>query len=309
MGISNSCAQFLLAARSTGVDISTTATIGKQTFWPTLSWTRRLVEAFKLPMSGDQLLTACGKSGDEFLKVLGAKTVTSFDANDYEGADLVHDMNKPLEPSMHQRFSAAFDGGSLEHLFDVRQAMANFMNLVASGGHFVGITAANNLLGHGFYQFSPDFYFRVLSPENGFEIVTVLLAKPYVEPPQFFRVADPMSVGGAVELVNDCPVYLMAIARKVRHLQPFAAAPQQSYYTVAWEDADTAAAAPKNPASPSGDYHRVSLLRRLARRLPEPVKAMIRGPKPQPLSFSQKCFRPLTLEDMTRDLGAVAREQ
>jgi hypothetical protein len=30
------------------------------------------------------------------------------------------------------------------------------------------VTPANNQMGHGFYQFSPELFFRVFSQENGY---------------------------------------------------------------------------------------------------------------------------------------------
>ena len=36
--------------------------------------------------------------------------------------------------------------------------------------HFVRITPANNFFGHGFYQFTPELFFRIFSAANGFEV-------------------------------------------------------------------------------------------------------------------------------------------
>ena len=58
------------------------------------------------------------------------------------------------------------DSGSLEHVFNISQALRNCLEMVESGGHFISIGPANNAMGHGFYQFSPELYFRILSPHK-----------------------------------------------------------------------------------------------------------------------------------------------
>ena len=109
-----------------------------------------------------------GGYAEEFLKRLGAKETISIDASAYEGASLVHDMNLPIGDDLKRRFSVVIDGGTLEHVFNFPVAIKNCMQMVDVGGHFFVHTMANNFMGHGFYQFSPELFYRVFSPENGF---------------------------------------------------------------------------------------------------------------------------------------------
>jgi hypothetical protein len=44
------------------------------------------------------------------------------------------------------------------------------MDLLKVGGTFVASTPANYFMGHGFYQFSPELFFRLFCPENGFRL-------------------------------------------------------------------------------------------------------------------------------------------
>jgi hypothetical protein len=221
----------LLGAKAAGASFSKTATIGKQGFFATVHGIKPILQATQFPLSPRQLVDHCGGSGDRFLELLGTGAVTSIDASDYEGATVVHDMNRPIGVDLHNRFSVVFDGGCLEHIFDVRQALLNCMDMVQVGGHFLGQTTANNLLGHGFYQFSPELFFRVFCPENGFHLQCVLLCLPYDLPPTFYRVSDPAELGQRVYLQNEKPTYLMAIARKVRQDAGLVRVPQQSDYS------------------------------------------------------------------------------
>lgn len=301
MGIDAAAAQFLLAARAAGVSFAKTATIGKQTLLVNAAGLRPLVEPFGLDLTAGEVLERCGRNGDEFLGLLGAETLTSFDADGYEGASVIHDMNRPVEEQYRDCFSVVFDGGSLEHIFDVRQTMKNFMDMVAVGGHFLGITTANNFMGHGFYQFSPEFFFRVLSPENGFEVSSVMLCRSLAVPPVFYAVTDPVAARGRVELTNDREVYLLAIARKVRHAAVFEDLPQQSDYAAAWEG-PLARRAPGVTTGGGAPAWR-AIVRGVARRLPAALtgkarRRLKRFGLANPKGFRQDCYRRLSRDDM-----------
>ena len=90
----------------------------------------------------------------------------------------------------------------------------------------------NNWCGHGFYQFSPELFFRALGPENGFSVVEMYFAD--VEGRHFYRVVDPAAVRERVQLWTSDPVFLLVHARRDAVRDVFAAAPQQSDYVSDW---------------------------------------------------------------------------
>ena len=98
---------------------------------------------------------------EKFFQILGASHITSFDKSDYQVATCLHDMNAPIEGSLKNRFSVVLDSGTLEHVFNFPQAIRNCMEMVKVGGHFIQITVANDFIGHGFYQFTPELMYRV----------------------------------------------------------------------------------------------------------------------------------------------------
>jgi SAM-dependent methyltransferase len=122
-----------------------------------------------------------GVYADDFLKAfLGAERVMSLDCSAFEHCDIVHDMNRPIDPSHHGTFDVVIDGGSLEHIFNFPVALANCMKLVKVGGSLFIFTPANNDMGHGFYQFSPELFFRIFDEKYGFRICdAVLESRPY----------------------------------------------------------------------------------------------------------------------------------
>jgi hypothetical protein len=66
---------------------------------------------------------------------------------------------------------------ALSNTFSILRAAINVGKLMWLGGHFISVTFANNFLGHGFHQFSPELYFRVFCPANGFEVESLMLCE------------------------------------------------------------------------------------------------------------------------------------
>jgi hypothetical protein len=183
-----------------------------------------------------------GGYSDAFLKsYLGVSSLSILDYSDYEGATIVHDLNHPVPEHLHRRFDAVIDGGSLEHIFNFPVAIANLMKMVKTGGRVFLKSPANNLCGHGFYQFSPELMFRVFEPRNGFELERVVLLEgtfPSVEETPYrhaYEVTDPEQVRTRVGLVSRRPVVILVQARKIADLPVFAETPLQSDYVSKWQ--------------------------------------------------------------------------
>lgn len=233
MGIETLGAQFLCGARNAGVDFSMTATLGRQSFFPCAVAAQNVSKFVSFQGNGAELLQHCGGNGDRFLSLLGAKRVVAVDKDGYEGAELLHDLNEPLAKEHHKRFSAVIDGGTIEHVFHSTLALKSALEMVAVGGHFIALQMANNFLGHGFYQFSPEFFFSSLSPQNGFQITAFLLGTP--SPIAFYKVPSPDTSNARVTLVNDRPVFLFVAAKRIAETSIFEVPPQQHYYQTTWD--------------------------------------------------------------------------
>jgi len=159
------------------------------------------------------------------------------------------------------------DAGSLEHVFNYPVAIKNCMELLHAGGVFLSITPANNFMGHGFYQFSPELFFSVFTSKNGFEIVKMLICEDY-EGAQWYEVSKPKGgIQGRVTLVNHHPTYLMCMARRLDvRCEPFAEMPQQSDYLDAWTGR-TMGEDRRNPGSSEG-LHIAGAIRMLLKSMP-----------------------------------------
>lgn len=232
MGIDVNGLNFLLRANGRGdVDFSHTLTIGRQTLYTDPSTTARLVRKAGLGESQGQAL--CTVEG-LLTRQMGAQQVESLDASSYEGATIRHDLNEPLPPSIEKAFTVAIDGGTLEHVFDAPRALANILRSVRPGGHFIGIYPANNQMGHGFYQFSPEFFFRALEPRRGYEVVEILACERGPRT-RWYQVEDPQHLGRRVQLRTSNSVEVFILAKRVsERVSLDQDVPQQSDYVAAW---------------------------------------------------------------------------
>jgi hypothetical protein len=150
---------------------------------------------------------------EPLFECLGATCCEAIDVSAYEGANLVHDMNEPLPAGWAERHDLVFDGGTLEHVFHFPQALHNAMQLLKVGGWFVGFTPANNWFGHGFYQFSPEVYYRALSKQNGFSKCAVFMVPEGIRL-SWYLVTDPDQLKTRTNLINSLRTPLLVVAKK-----------------------------------------------------------------------------------------------
>lgn len=128
----------------------------------------------RLVMLGRQDMPTDAGSPEAFFGRMGFPVVDSLDITADEGASIVHDLNTPIGEDLEQQFDCVYDGGTLEHVFDVKTNLFNIHNMLRGGGAIVHAVPVNNWVNHGFFQVSPalltGFY-----DENGYEIAKLKL--------------------------------------------------------------------------------------------------------------------------------------
>lgn len=239
MGIEIQSLRLLLLGRELGIDFDRSLTVGRLDFYPDAEQVAESFHRFGLSIdAAEAARIAAGDRGyaEPVLRALGADRVDSIDISDFEGATILHDLNQPPPPSLAASFSLVMDGGTLEHVFDFPTALRTCMTLPRVGGHLVLTLPANNEMGHGFYQFSPELFFRALSPANGYRIEALFLSSLF-DDGEFLAVRDPAKVGrrlgwNGTGRATQCFV----IARRVADVPLFASAPQQSDYAAEWSE-------------------------------------------------------------------------
>lgn len=288
MGLDANGTKFLLFAKDEGVRFTRTATIGRQQLFVDAATLQKQLAAFGVVRRRediDALVTKGAGFAEPVFELLGASEVSSLDASNYERATHIVDLNEPVPDGFKGRFTAVVNGGTLEHVFNFPQAMRNCMDMVEVGGHVLAITPTNNFLGHGFYQFSPELFFRIFSAPNGFSLTRLIIFEDRPDA-DWFEVVDPAEAGERVMLVNRTPTYLLVIAQKTAATDVFASAPQQSDYVSMWK------AGERLPAGGTTD----TLLTRVRGRLPAPAKrlyARIRQGRPVASLQASKFFKRL----------------
>jgi hypothetical protein len=245
MAIDINPAQFLVAAKKKGVSFDRVLMLGRQVLHVAPPIMVDLLQRNQLPP--DRFKNGQPGSGyaEPLFESLGAKQVDSMDNSDFEGAKLVHDLNQPIPPAWREQYDVVFDGGTMEHVFQFPTALKNGMELVREGGRLMMHTCANNLCGHGFYQFSPELFYRALGADNGFEVERMIVHRmgPYGS---WYDVSDPNAIRSRVELISFTPVMMLVQARRTSIKPIFAKPPQQSDYSVLWQNAMPAPVKPEN---------------------------------------------------------------
>ena len=153
------------------------------------------------------------------IKLFNASEVHSLDGSNYENATFVQDLNKPWKSKdlVKQQYSTILDFGTLEHVFNIPQALNSIANSCEIGGRIVHVQVHSDFCGHGLYQFSTDLFFNWYSQENGFEDVEIFIA-PFVSPNIWFRCLRP-KVGDRCELTGRYVPnsYILVKAKKAKN--------------------------------------------------------------------------------------------
>jgi hypothetical protein len=236
MGLNVNSVKLLLLAHARGIPFDNILMIGRQSFSLTAGDIRALM---RLPIADDtkrnltHLRLGADVYSEAFFELCGARRVDSIDKTAYEGATVLHDLNLPVPDALFASYDVIVDGGSIEHVFNVPVAFKNYMQMLKVGGHYICNTATNNYSGHGFYQLSPEIFFAVFGPENGFHIVDAFL---YEENGRntWYRLSQPADAMRRMTFQNSVPAHLLVLAAKRADVPLFTEPPQQRMYDAAW---------------------------------------------------------------------------
>jgi len=102
-------------------------------------------------------------SGEVVFKMLGFDQISVLDYSDFEGANIIFDMNSENPPDgCVGQFDVLIDHGTLEHVFHLPNALNNIHRLLKVGGRVITSSPSTNFFDHGFYMLQPtlfvDFY-------------------------------------------------------------------------------------------------------------------------------------------------------
>ena len=98
-------------------------------------------------------------SDEVFFNLLGVEEVFIMDVSEYEGASIIHDLNNAIPESLEGQFDFIIDGGTFDHLVNLRTAFDNVFKMLKIGGRVFQWNAASNFVGAAYISFSPDFFY------------------------------------------------------------------------------------------------------------------------------------------------------
>ncbi|MFC1565400.1 hypothetical protein ACFL4B_00425 [Candidatus Neomarinimicrobiota bacterium] len=235
MGFDTNAVKLLIESRDAGVNFEKIITIGRQGLHLSRYDANEILTSMGFTKNESNNIFSNNSFSEPFLELLGAEYIDSIDATDYEGATITHDLNLPIPDKLKSKYSLVIDSGSLEHIFNFPIAIKNCMELIKKNGYYLGITPTNNLLGHGFYQFSPELFYRCFNESNGFKIIKMYF---FIDKKNasFYEVIDPFLVNDRVTLTNSYSSYIYILAQRIKMVKIFEKIPQQNYYeNVVWK--------------------------------------------------------------------------
>src|SRR5689334_7909791 len=120
MAIDSNFARFLIACQQDGVNFQNTLTLGRLNYYLSVKETRGVLRRTGMneKLYPDLLNYESSRYAETFLKALGAEKVESMDASGFEGATVVHDLNKPIPEILKSRFDVVCGGGTIEHVLN-----------------------------------------------------------------------------------------------------------------------------------------------------------------------------------------------
>jgi SAM-dependent methyltransferase len=165
-------------------------------------------------------------------ETLGIREYLDLDKFDSDNPALLHDLNNPIPPELEDRFGLVFDGGTIEHIFDVRQVMSNITRMLRPRGCVVHLCSFG--MDHGFYAFSPGFFFDFYGA-NGFgefecylmEVDFSEITRTYTRRHRYLEYHYGMSLDGLLDPSKEILVFFAA--RKLSPL-PLLTVPTQGAY-------------------------------------------------------------------------------
>jgi hypothetical protein len=169
MGIARAAVKLLIQEAQRRPFQGKVVTLGKQDIWIDQDELEKIAKQMQFqlfpcpgiePLAQKSSMRQQGLISDVYLlSRLGFSEVRSIDFSDYEGADDIFDLNRPeLPPHLANACDFILDGGTLEHVFHLPNALKNLFYMLKIDGRIFHISPSSNHIDHGFYMFSPTIF-------------------------------------------------------------------------------------------------------------------------------------------------------
>jgi SAM-dependent methyltransferase len=182
MGISRATARMTLEEASKRPFSGSVLQLGRQAMWMPMDELKKLMALHEVPLgNADAIAKNAVKALFEpfiddgtYFAALGFSDVQSCDVSNFEQVNHIFDLNYQVPTELHGKYDLVYDGGTLEHIFHQPNALNNIHKLLKIGGRAIHAVPTSNHVDHGFYCFSPTFFYDYYKA-NGYEILTSYL--------------------------------------------------------------------------------------------------------------------------------------
>jgi hypothetical protein len=133
------------------------------------------------------------------------------------GGERIVDLNEALPADLADAFDIVLDAGTMEHCFNVGQAVRNILAMAKVGGFVIHMNPMT-MVNHGFFNFSPTFYHdfygqnghQLIAPICGLSANGIKVTYAKVDHTRRQRVTDSAMVLAVVRKQNDSvPIWPM----------------------------------------------------------------------------------------------------
>jgi hypothetical protein len=133
------------------------------------------------------------------------------------GGERIVDLNEALPADLADAFDIVLDAGTMEHCFNVGQAVRNILAMAKVGGFVIHMNPMT-MINHGFFNFSPTFYHdfygqnghQLMAPICGLSANGIKVTYAKVDHTRRQRVTDSAMVLAVVRKQNDSvPIWPM----------------------------------------------------------------------------------------------------
>jgi SAM-dependent methyltransferase len=171
-------------------------------------------------------------TAQSYFAVCGYPDNRALDVSGFEGAEIIFDLNEGRTPAdLLGGFDAVFNGGTIEHVFHVPNALAHVTRLLRPDGLAIHLSPCHNWVDHGFYQFSPTLFFDYYEAA-GFQPLesAVFLFERDVRAPWRVMPAPPHAFGSGLSGTFDGRIGLQLFMARKTASAVDVAVPTQSLY-------------------------------------------------------------------------------
>ncbi len=273
MGLPKSAINLLIATAKQQPFSGVVATLGRQHVYASAAEVTQLAKLAGVPLVASELslhrhpeLQQRGYvSDDSLLAMLGFSSSQRIDHSDYEQAEVQFDLNSSTTPAeLTQQYDAIIDSGTIEHVFDLPNALRHCLRMLKPNGRMIHLTPTSNCVNHGFYSISPTLYDDFYRA-NGCTVETLYLCRM---PQRFER--QPWQVYDCshsdrnwlpLGRLDGSIYFTYCVARKASTLTSLVN-PQQAFYESTWS-----ASSDQPHAAVAGEPHSASPVKTKAERL------------------------------------------